>query len=125
MFIDDDNIFDDEFDSDDIDIRYIPSWGHDRYFIYYYEANEIMEQWRVFAKMKGVPDEKARLTSDEMDKIVTLFAIWKELFGYHSTFPLSWQDMDAMLHIHHFDLLMELYFNYKFRNIPFNPGFPD
>lgn len=87
-----------------------------------YEAGEVLEQWQFFAKAKGVPPEAIRLSPDEIDRILTLYALWKELFGYGSILPLAWADVDTILHIHHFDLLLELYFNYKARGIPFDPG---
>ena len=103
------------------DVGYVPfsEDGHPyKPYVYYYEQNELWDLWLDMAKWKEMPTELVKdVSTYEWDMIMTLFDLWKRLFGY-SIGPghLGWRDMHEILHVSHFDVLMELYFNYKYRN---------
>ena len=110
--------FDFDFDTEQV---FFPEFEHS-VPVYYYEAGEILNLWNRFGRCSGIPEEQRKLSPEETDLLMLLFHVWKKLYGYSTLHPLGHSEMDTLLHIHHFDLLTELYFNHKFRNFPFTPG---
>lgn len=93
--------------------------------VYVYETREILDLWIKFGHIKGIPVEQTQMTCEERNNIMILFHVWKKLFGFDTSYPLCNADMSRILHVHHFDLLLELYFNYKFRNTAFKADYLD
>ena len=90
---------------------------------YLSEARMICRQWDILCGFKGIPAEKRPLQPDEEQYFLILLHFWKKLFGFDTWLPLDHSDMDTLMHIRHFDLLLELYFNHKFRNFEYQPDF--
>lgn len=92
------------------------------YPLFPYEIDRIKAVWCSLACSHFMCKEDAVLAERDLDLLVPVYYHYKKLFHFENC--ISDEDLEKLMHIYHFDLILELYLYQRYGHL-FGSFFPE